>query len=394
MRSLERRFLGVTALTLAAWSGAAEAQTTYPNVKVTGRLQEQFYYFDNSDYAALTGAKSNFFTRRARIEARGNISENVIVYIQPSFEGGRSLNSVATTCTSSAVPAGGATPIITCRTTGRGGVRLRDAWIDVRFTREGTRGAFFLRAGQEKRPYSRYELTSSNNLVSIERGGGQGVLARASNDLFAGAGFLSHDVGASLRYEYKINDLQLVTLKVGAYNGQGESVSDVNNKKSFGARATAAVTPKIDVGASWFAHDGITTVFGVLDSSFTNYAWGVDAQYGKPGDEGPYVLGEFLRGTDASQFKYTIQGFQGIAAYHYRFKSPTSYLYAIEPAFRFDLSDPNTDLDGDRSTLITAVLGVYFSSRSQLRVAYERQSFQGDNVPSISGVRSALTVNF
>ena len=86
--------------------------------------------------------------------------------------------------------------------------------------------------------------------------------------------------------------------------------------------------------------------------------------------------------------------FQGIAAYHYRFKSPTSYLYALEPAFRFDLSDPNTDLDGDRSTLITAVLGVYFSSRSQFRVAYERQSFQGANVPSISGVRSALTVNF
>ena len=394
MRSLERRFLGVTALVLAAWSGTAQAQTTYPNVKVTGRLQEQFYYFKNDDYAATTGPNTNFFTRRARIEARGNISENVVVYIQPSFEGGRNLNSVATTCTSSAVPAGGGTPTITCRTTGRSGLRLRDAWIDVRFAKEGSRGTFFLRGGQEKRPYSRYELTSSNNLVSIERGAGQGLLARASNDLFGGAGFLSHDVGASLRYEYKINDLQLVTVKVGAYNGQGESVSDVNNKKSFGARATAAVTPKIDVGASWFAHDGITTVFGVLDSSFTNYAWGADAQYGKPGDEGPYVLAEFLRGTDATQFKNKIQGFQGIAAYHYRFKSPTSYLYAIEPAFRFDLSDPNTDLDGDRSTLITAVLGVYFSSRSQIRVAYERQSFQGDAVPSISGVRSALTVNF
>jgi hypothetical protein len=40
------------------------------------------------------------------------------------------------------------------------------------------------------------------------------------------------------------------------------------------------------------------------------------------------------------------------------------------------------------------VLGVYMSSRAQLRVAYERQSFQGDVLPTISGVRSALTVNF
>jgi hypothetical protein len=393
MRSLERRFLGVTTLVLAAWSSTAQAQTTYPNVKVTGRLQEQFYWFDNDAYAATTGPNDNIFTRRARIEARGNISENVVVYIQPSFEGGRNLNSVVTTCTSSAVPAGGGTPVITCKTSGRSGLRLRDAWIDVRFTKEGNRGTFFLRAGQEKRPYSRYELTSSNNLVSIERGAGAGLLARASNDIFSSAGFVSHDVGASLRYEYKINDLQLVTVKVGAYNGQGESLNDVNNKKSFGARATAAVTPKIDIGGSWFAHDGITTVGSVVDSSFTNYAWDVDAQYGKPGDEGLYVLGEFLHGTDASAAKNKIQGIQGLAAYNYRLKSPTSWLYAIEPAFRVDVSDPNTDLDGDRSTLITGVLGFYMSSKAQFRVAYERQSFQG-GAPSISGVRSALTVNF
>lgn len=394
MRPQARRFLAGSTVVLAVGVGVAQAQTTYPNVKVTGRLQEQFYYFDNADYAATVGAQSNFFTRRARIEARGNISENVVVYIQPSFEGGRNLSGVATTCTSTAVPAAGGTPTIACRTTGRSGLRLRDAWMDVRFTKEGTRGAFFLRGGQEKRPFSRYELTSSNNLPSIERGAGQGILARASNDLFTGAGFISHDVGASLRYEYKLNDLQLVTVKVGAYNGQGESATDVNNSKSFGARATAAVTPKIDVGASYFAHDGIATVASVIDSSFKNYGWGVDAQYGKPGDEGLFVLGEFLHGNDATPAKNTIQGIQGVAAYNYRLTSPTSWLYAIEPSFRVDVADPNTDLDDDRSTLITAVLGVYMSSKAQFRVAYERQSFQGADVPSISGVRSALTVSF
>ena len=59
-----------------------------------------------------------------------------------------------------------------------------------------------------------------------------------------------------------------------------------------------------------------------------------------------------------------------------------------------DLADPNTDTDDDRITTLTAVLGVYMSSRAQFRVAYERQSFQGGVNPSISGVRSALTVNF
>src|SRR5215212_6713474 len=394
MRSLARVFLGGTTLALVTGVSVAQAQTTYPNVKVTGRLQEQFYYFGNEDYASVVGAQSNFFTRRARIEARGNISENVVVYIQPSFEGGRNLSNVATTCTSTVVPAGGGTPTLTCRTTGRSGLRLRDAWIDVRFTKEGNPGAFYLRAGQEKRPYSRYELTSSNNLPSIERGAGQGLVARASNDLFGANGFLAHDVGASVRYEYKLDDVRLVTLKLGAYNGQGESLNDINNKKSFGARATAGLLSKLDVGASWFAHDGIVTVGSTPDSAFTNYAWGVDAQWGKPGDAGLYVLGEYLDGNDATGAKNKIRGVQGLAAYNYRFKSPTSWLYAIEPAFRIDVADPNTARESDRATLITAVLGIYMSSKAQLRVAYERQSFQNDITPAISGIRSALTVNF
>src|SRR5215212_1886327 len=364
---------------------SAGAQTTYPNVKVTGRLQEQFYVFDNEPYAATVGSESNFFTRRARIEARGQISENVTVYIQPSFEGGRNLSNLVTTCTG--------TPL-TCRTTGRSGLRLRDAWVDVRFSPEGAKGGLYLRAGQEKRPYSRYELTSSNNLVSIERGAGQGLVPRASNDLFGANGFLSHDVGASVRYEYKLDDVRLVTLKLGAYNGQGESLNDVNNKKSFGARATAGLLSKLDIGGSWFAHDGIVTVGSTPDSAFTNYAWGVDAQWGKPGDAGLYVLGEYLDGNDATGAKNKIRGVQGLAAYNYRFKSPTSWLYAIEPAFRVDLADPNTALESDRATLITAVLGIYMSSKAQLRVAYERQSFQNDITPAISGIRSALTVNF
>ena len=384
-------------LSLGVWTAgvavALSAQTTYPNVKLNGRLQEQFYYFDNSDYAAQVGAQSNFFVRRARIEARGQISENVAVFIQPSYEGGRPLTAT-TTCTSDAVPPGGGTPTITCRTTGRSGLRLRDAWIDVRFGPEANRTAIYLRGGQEKRPFSRYELTSSVNLPSMERGAGQGLLPRASNDIFGGAGFLSHDVGASLRMEHKIDDVRMATLKVGAYNGQGESLNDVNDKKSFGARGTVAVTPKVDVGASWFTHDAIVVTPTATDSGFTNTAFDLDAQYGKVGDEGPFVLAEYLQGDDASPDKNTMRGIQVLAAYNIRMKSPTSWIYAVEPVIRFDSADPNTDADADRVTTITALLGIYMSSRAWLRVGYERQSFQADGAPSISGVRSMLAVNF
>ncbi len=359
-----RRTSSATVLAVITATASVEAQTTYPDIKLSGRLQEQFYYFSNEDYASAVGPRSNVFTRRARIEARAQITENVSVHIQPSFEGGR------------------------------GDFRLLDAYIDVRFSPVASKSALYLRAGQEKRPFSRYELTSSNNLPSIERGGGEGLLPRASNDLFGDAGFLSRDVGASVRLEHKLDDSRLLTLKLGAYNGQGESLDDVNNKKSFGARATIAITPKLEVGGSWFAHDAIVTIAGVPDSSFTNHAFDIDAQWGKPGDAGLFALAEYLHGTDASASKLTMQGIQGVAAYNIRMKSPTSWLYAVEPAFRVDIADPNTDAEDDRVTTITGVLGVYMSSRAQVRVGYERQSFQGEVSPSISGVRSALTVNF
>ena len=197
-----------------------------------------------------------------------------------------------------------------------------------------------------------------------------------------------------MRYEYKLDDTRLISVKFGAYNGQGESLNDVNSQKSFGARGTVGLTSKLEIGGSWFAHDGIVTVGGVPDSSFTNYAFDIDAQWGKPGDEGLFALAEYLHGNDATASKFTMQGIQGVAAYNIRMTSPTSWLYAIEPSFRVDLADPNTDAEGDQVTTITGVFGIYMSSRTQLRVAYERQSFQDDLLPSISGVRSALTVNF
>ena len=393
MHGLVRGILGVTFLSMAL-AGSSAGQTSYPNVELSGRLQEQVYYFDNDPYAATVGPGSNVFTRRARIEVRGEISENVSVHIQPSFEGGRNLSGLTTTCTATEVPDGGGTPVVTCRTTGRSGLRLRDAYIDVRFTRPTNKSALYLRVGQEKRPFSRYELTSSNNLPSIERGAGQGLVPRASNDLFGSAGFLSHDVGASVRLEHKLDDARMVTVKLGAYNGQGESLSDVNDKKSFGARATAAVTPKVDVGASWFSHDAIVTSEDVPDSSFTNQAWGVDAQYGKTGDEGLFALVEYLQGEDASPATLTMRGIQGVAAYNIRMTGPTSWLYAVEPFARFDLADPDTDTDEDGATTLTAGVGLYMSSRAWLRMAYERQSFQADGAESISGVRSMLAVSF
>jgi hypothetical protein len=256
-----------------------------------------------------------------------------------------------------------------------------------------------LRMGQEKRPFGRYELTSSNNLPSIERGAGQGLVAAGSNDLFSAQGFVSHDVGAHLQFDYKLSDLRFLTLIAGVYNGRGESLSDNNNAKSFGFRGTIGITDKLNVGGSYFSHDNIVTPTGatVPDSNYRNEAFGIDGQWGKPGDPGLYLVADYMAGHDGSGVlvsgdKKKILGVSAIGAYNIRIKSPTSWLYAIEPSIRYDFADPDTDLDENGTTLITAVLGFYMSSRAQFRIGYENESFRL-RAPSISGIRTALTMN-
>ncbi len=339
----------------------ASAQTTYPTVKVSGRLHAHFYYAE----AGATTA-SDFFLRRARIQAGGQITERIGFLIQPSFEGGRTVSG------------------------NRGGVRLRDAYIDLRLTDPDARTSATVRMGQEKRPFSRYELTSSNNLPSVERGAGKGLPGSAANDLFGSAGFLAHDVGASLEVVAPLGEGRALTVKGGVYNGQGESVSDANTRKSFGGRVTVDVASRLSVGGSYFSHDAIVGA----DSAFTHDAWGVDAQWGAPGDRGLFLLGEYLQGERNVAGRDPMRGVSLVGAYHARLGGERPLVYAIEPVVRVDLADPNTDQDDDRATLITAGLGLYFSAKAQFRVVYERQTFQAPVVPSAGVVRSAMTVNF
>lgn len=383
---LRTRLIGVGLLSLLGAASAA-AQTTYPSVRVTGRLQSQFYYFGNEDYTASTGSKSNFFIRRARVEARVALNEYVLAYIQPSFEGGRAAASSSCTSTLDTL----ANTVTTKCTNGNGGIRLRDAWIDVRLSKPEAPTAFTVRFGQEKRPFSRYELTSSNNLPSIERGAGRGLVASQSNELFEKQGLLSHDVGVSGRVERKLDATgRMVSLVAGIYNGRGESLNDNNNAKSFGIRASADVWNKLSVGGAYFSHDQIVGA----DSAFRNKGYGVDAQWSKVGEPGLFVLAEVLSGEQANAGRTKMLGLQGLAAYNIRMASPTSWLYAIEPSLRMDVADPDTDTDDDGATLITGSVAFYMTSKALLRVGVDHQSFQASGAKSITGVRGSMQVNF
>ncbi|MDP3775424.1 MAG: porin [Gemmatimonadales bacterium] len=367
--------------TSAAFATGAAAQT--PNIRVAGRVQTQFATASGDSTGSFNPSavvSSSYEIRRLRIQADVRLGDNINMVLQPSFE--------------------------------MGALRMRDAYLRVVLWHNPTSG-FGLTMGQEKKPFNRYELTSSNNLLSIERGarfrGFSGVAAQ--NNLLEENGYLAHDLGASADFTTWQNRF---TVKAGLYNGSGESSNDVNNAKTFGARATATVIadeearPVLRLGAAVVSRDRSVTTTATSttfspDSSRRTSAIGLDAEWGdfRPG---LHVIADFasgktlrsgtdcLNGTTAISCRVdvgrntanlrpntpdsalaTFRSFQVVGGWRWQPDDPngTRLVKIIEPALRLDYTDPNTSRDDDHGMLITPVLNVYFAQTMVLRAGLD-----------------------
>ena len=359
----------ILATATAMFAVAAQAQA--PNIRVAGRVQAHFRAAsgDSSANFSVGGAtaqsRSGFEIRRLRIQTDVRFGDNINLVIQPSFE--MSL------------------------------LRMRDAYLRVGLTpRVG------LTMGQEKSPFQRYELNSSNNLPSIERG--LRVLAlsnkEALNNLLEANGYIAHDLGAFVDFAAPNNRF---AVKLGMQNGSRESSADVNNSKSFFGRATATLLsnadaqPTLQVGASLASRDrAICRTLGATPGTCTNYyadsskqttAFGLDVEYGgfRPGW---HVIADFATGDNVpiatrlatgrnsanldslSGPVVTFTGIHVVGAYRLALAGTEPRLVQIiEPALRIDYTDPNTSAKGDHGTLVTPALNVYFANTVVLRAA-------------------------
>jgi len=402
MRTVHRSVvatLGVAIALLASAQGGA-AQT--PNIRVAGRIQTQFAATsgDSTDrYRPDLVSSSGFEIRRLRLQADVRIGENVNMVLQPSFE--------------------------------MGSLRLRDAYLRVAVARTPTT-QFGITLGQEKKPFSRIELNTSNNLLSIERGArfrgftaAQAVTA-AMNNLLEYNGYIAHDIGANA-------DLSLsggrAIIKVGVYNGSNESANDVNSAKSFGVRGTATVLqdaearPVLRVGGSFFSRDravddAAAAIFFMPDSSHRSNAFGLDFEWGdyRPGLHilGDFAMGEHLdpafsvtgpprntgnvRANTGDSAYTTFAAIQLVGGYRWQLNDPTGerLIKIIEPALRVDVTDIDIDTGDNRSMLITPVLNLYFSQTTIFRAGLDLYRYtDGTGVSrTLSAVRMSWQANF
>jgi len=361
-------------LLLLALIVPAVAEAQAPTIQVQGRIQVQYRYSSGDSSGNYNDALvSNIFeVRRLRIQSNVRFGDNINLVIQPSFE--------------------------------MGALRMRDAFLRV-----GLSPRFGITMGQEKSPFQRYELTSSNNLLSIERGVRILRLSNSEglNDILVQNGYGSHDLGVFADYASAENKF---TVKVGFQGGSRESATDVNNAKSFYGRGTAIVTtnadkqPMLQLGASFGSRDraicqtpatGATCTTYFADSSKQTTAFGLDAEWGgfRPG---LHVIADFASGktvpfanrvatgrntanlrTTADSALRNFMGFSLVGAYRINTKgADTRVIKIFEPALRIDYVDPNTDAGNNEGVLITPVLNIYFANTTILRAGYDLYSYK------------------
>lgn len=400
MRPVHRTLVPLLSAALVVTGGrAGEAQTA--NIRVSGRVQTQFTAVSGDstlNFNTSTAVTSGFDVRRLRIQADVRIGENVNLVVQPSFE--------------------------------MGALRMRDAYLRVLLARTATSG-LGLTIGQEKRPFNRLELTSSNNLLSIERGarlrGFTGAVAQ--NNLLEENGYIAHDIGASLDAWALENR---VAVKVGFANGSGESAQDVNNAKAFGVRATATVIrdaeqlPVLRVGAAMMAKDRAVCLTAAAacaaggyapDSSYRSTAFALDAEWGdfRPGlhvifdfATGDHLPAAYTSATGRNTGNFrpnigdsaiaTFRSLHAVGGWRWQLADPagTRLIKTLEPALRVDLTDPDTDASNDAGTLITPVLNVYFSQTTLMRagVDFYRYRDAAGAAQSVRAFRVSWQANF
>lgn len=317
--------IGLTALT-APLAAQATFHTHAAEITIGGRLHTQL----NTTSVAGEPA-SDFYIRRARVDVLVKINDFVSGFVQPEYAGARAY--------------------------------LRYAYMRLDFG-----PALHAQIGEVKRPFDLFTLTSSTDILVIERTGDiRGV------NTCAGVGGVCSYARFMEQLQLSAPDIGLVldggdrggrvSYSASVMNGTGSNLHDENSAKSFSGRLVVAPSPNLHLGANLALHDYVDAI-------------GADAY--APAFGGDLELGNFhqslhlqagaVAGTnwlnpvagDPSTF-FTAQA---ILTYKFSANHPP-YAEAIEPLARVSWGNPDTATPQLGGWLLTPGIVWFVSGRNK-----------------------------
>jgi hypothetical protein len=300
--------------------------------RLSGRLQVQFNTTSVDSAGGDAVPESEILIRRARLTFDVVLNDLISARIEPDYGTGSSFS-------------------------------LRDAYVRLTFD-----PAIRATVGQFKRPFDLFELTSSTQILVVERAGGiRGVDGCGPIGAVCSFSALTEDL------EYSDRDLGLMLdgilpgdrfrYAVAVTNGAGLNTRETTGNKQFTARMSMVpardVVVSVNAGRKDYVHpvsgaDRFTTGWGA-DVEIGNYAAGPHVQAGVAGG-GNWTIG--TTDTDVASF---LTG-QVIATYQATLGH--RYVRGIEPVARLSWGDPDTDADDDAGWLVTPGVILHFGGRN------------------------------
>jgi len=283
-------------------------------LQISGLVQARYQGF------AQSGVNDAFDLHRARLDAKGNITDKWSYEVYAEFAG----------------------------TT-----KLLDAYTAYKFA-----DFLKLQAGQFKVPLSYESLVSDAQLDFIDRSQVVEALAERSKDVIGNQN--GRDLGIQVSGSFaKVNDLYLFDYTCGVFNGAGyNATTDNNNHKDLAARLGIHPIKGLDLGGSLYEGEDIPLATTKVPNPVTQARnrYGFDARY----VTGPFsITTEYLHGTDGPVHR---DGWYAQAGY---FVIPQVQLVA-----KYDTYDPSKTVTTDRSIIYNGGVNFVFNKWTKLAVDY------------------------
>ncbi|MEO5510292.1 MAG: porin [Longimicrobiales bacterium] len=259
-----------------------------------------------------------------------------------------------------------------------GRLTMRKAFMDLSLSK-----AFALKLGQDKKPFSLLETTSSSKYPAIETGvrirGLAGALQHdnaAALTMFRGAPLIADEQNLVDQLLYKGYELGATahgtvgrfSYDAGVYNGTGLDQLDDNDGKSVAGRLAYAVPMKkpltLGVAAS---HRELNFPTAADTSTRSGTAYALEAEWGAFRTEGFWLLAEAATGSNI----VTEDKFKGATAILTYFHPTKGRIEGVEPVFRIGAADPNDAREDDGAMTLTPGINVYFTGRNKFSLNYE-----------------------
>lgn len=351
MRRVAWTLASLAALVMIASTGASavEVDSKAQKITFTGRIQPLWSYTSDE------GPPSNeFLIRRARLAMKVKINDWVSGIAEPDF--------------------------------GEGKLSLKDAYFKAELGEN-----FELLAGQAKRRFDLFELTSSTQILVIERDGRIGQRKIPSYSfLTEDLGFADRDIG--LFCGAQLAD-EKVSIDAAITNGAGANTAASIGEKAFQARVSVEPLKETKLALNL----GVSAKPYVQTGTDVGYApaFEVSLEYGDF-DAGTHLQAGFVDGTNWKEYSAatdeapSFMAVQGILTYKKELKS--KWFEAIEPVVRVSWADPNTDADNDDGLLVTPGLNLFVVSRTRFMLNADIFSPTAEDVPATPLDESAVAV--